>query len=150
MTPLSLLRRPATFAYGAVRTPLALIESRLPDSSRLRAGLGTALRGADAWLDGEAPRIDPQPRNSAQVAPEPAHDAAADPWQDGEAVREAIVDDVRERQPDVGELADPDLDVAEVQAQLRAKHAVAEHESAESTHSTETAATDSGPVTGTP
>ena len=49
---------------------------------------------------------------------------------DTNADREAIAQAVRERQPDVGELADPDLDVAEVQAQLQAKHAIEAREEA--------------------
>jgi hypothetical protein len=40
--------------------------------------------------------------------------------------REQIAEAIRAEQPDVGELADPELDVADVQARLRAKHLVEE------------------------
>jgi hypothetical protein len=72
-----------------------------------------------------------RPTAPTDTSPDPATRATADTSPDApaaaedlEAEREAIAEAVRERQPDVGELADPELDVAEVQAQLQAKHAV--------------------------
>jgi hypothetical protein len=117
-----LLRKSATVAYVAVRTPLAMAENRLPEGSGVRGGLHRALRTIDSAV---APLLHEQPKRSPEL---PNRHAATKPAtasaQELAAEREAIAEAVRERQPDVGELADPDLDVAEVQAELQAKHAV--------------------------
>jgi hypothetical protein len=121
VTPL--VRKSASFAYTTIRTPFALVENRLPESSRVRTGLRVALETADSsveqllqLLTGESdarPSDATVDRVSSQVSS-----------QDSDADREAIAEAVRERQPDVGELADPELDVADVQAELQAKHAI--------------------------
>jgi hypothetical protein len=101
--------------------PFAVLASRLPESSKIRGGLHAALRTADATV-GQLVRQPPQASDGRQ-----RHDpgrAETVPASDTDAEREAIAEAVRERQPNVGELADPDLDVAEVQAQLQAKHAI--------------------------
>jgi hypothetical protein len=120
-----LLRKSATVAYAAIRTPLALVENRLPESSGVRTGLQRALHTLDTSV---APLLHQQPEPRAErrdgSAPPPAATPPATPAQDIQAEQEAIAEAVRERQPDVGELADPNLDVAEVQARLQAKHAV--------------------------
>jgi hypothetical protein len=117
VTPL--VRKSASFAYTTIRTPFALVESRLPESSRVRTGLHAALETADSSVEqllqllaGES---DARPSDGA------AEEVSS---QERDAEREAIAEAVRERQPDVGELADPELDVAEVQAELQAKHAI--------------------------
>lgn len=114
-----LIRKSATVAYVAVRTPLAVVENRLPEGSGVRGGLTRALRRVDSAV---APLLHERPERSPEgrAATKPE----TPPAQDLEAEREAIAEAVRDRQPDVGELADPDLDVAEVQAQLQAKHAI--------------------------
>jgi hypothetical protein len=120
VTPL--VRKSASLAYTGIRTPFALMENQLPESSRLRTGLHAVLETVDSSVEqllhllageSDAPRSD-----SAAGTAEPVAS------QDDEAEREAIAEAVRERQPDVGELADPDLDVADVQAELQAKHAI--------------------------
>jgi hypothetical protein len=131
MMSLSRLRKPIGLAYQAVRGPLALVQSRLPAHSKLRAGLAAALHGADSQLGGRGSQsagrsATPSPGSARESERQRTHDPVADAWQDEDAAREAIVEAVRERQPDVGELADPNLDVAEVQAQLQAKHALEE------------------------
>jgi hypothetical protein len=109
------IRKSASFAYAGIRVPFALVESRLPESSRIRTGLHAALQAVDASVE--------QLLNPAPAAAErDAGPAAASP--DLDAEREAVAEAVREQQPDVGELADPELDVAEVQARLQAKHAI--------------------------
>lgn len=127
VTPL--IRKSASRAYAGLRIPFAVVESRLPESSRVRSGLHAALRTMDSSLGRltrpPAEESEPRPGRTTQ----PAEPAA--PAQEIEAEREAIAEAVRERQPDVGELADPNLDVAEVQAQLQAKHAVEERVEAE-------------------
>ena len=120
-----LLRKSATIAYTGVRLPLAAVENRLPQSSRVRAGLQIAIRTIDSSM---APLLKP-PADESAAPGDPAAGDSAGPGEpaaapDREAEREAIAEAVRERQPDVGELADPNLDVAEVQAELQAKHAL--------------------------
>jgi hypothetical protein len=121
-----------------MRTPLALVESRLPENSKVRTGLHAALRTVDSSVhallrepEQESAMPPSRPTAPTDTSPDPATRATADTSPDApaaaedlEAEREAIAEAVRERQPDVGELADPELDVAEVQAQLQAKHAV--------------------------
>lgn len=109
-----LLRKSATIAYTGVRLPLAAAEHRLPERSRIRAGLHVAIKTIDSSV---APLLQP-PADDFSGTPEPA----ASPDRDAE--REAVAEAIREQQPDVGELADPNLDVAEVQAELQAKHAL--------------------------
>jgi hypothetical protein len=116
MTSISLLRKPIGLAYQAVRMPLALVESRLPQRSKVRAGLAAGLHRIDTRMAGEPPQAERRPETAR------SHDV----WECEDTAREAVVEAVRDRQPDVGELADPDLDVAEVQAQLQAKHAIEE------------------------
>jgi hypothetical protein len=128
-----LIRKSASLAYAGFRTPLTLVENRLPENSKLRTGLHVALRTVDSSVHGLLGRSQPEsaapPAGGAQPSAtiDTSQDAPA-PTPDVEAEREAIAEAVRERQPDVGELADPELDVAEVQAQLQAKHAVELHE----------------------
>jgi hypothetical protein len=102
--------------------PFALVESRLPESSKVRTGLHAVLETADSsveqLLDLLTGESDARPGNSDATT------AGGLSAHDEDVEREAIAEAVRERQPDVGELADPDLDVAEVQARLQAKHAV--------------------------
>lgn len=122
VTPL--IRRSASFAYAGVRTPFAVLESRLPESSRVRTGLHTALQTIDSSVE----QLLHEPGGESRARLTRSLDAAL--WEDSDAERDAIADAVRERQPNVGELADPELDVAEVQAQLQAKHAVEAREEA--------------------
>jgi hypothetical protein len=145
VTAISLLRKPATTAYRAVRVPFALVENRLPQSSKIRAGLAAAITSVDSWI-GEHGREEGTSRTEAPVPSQsPAQESAPDPWQDEEAARAAIEEAVRERQPEVGELADPDLDVAEVQAQLQAKHALEERQRAEAERSDNAAGSGTAP-----
>lgn len=129
VTPL--IRKSAGVAYTGLRTPFALVENRLPERSKARVGLHAVLQTIDTSVAGllREPVTEPvAPPSEAPRATEA--DAPADPDADLEAEREAVAQAVRERQPDVGELADPDLDVAEVQAQLQAKHAIEAREEA--------------------
>jgi hypothetical protein len=127
VTPL--LRKSAILAYAGVRTPFALVESRLPEDSKVRTGLHAALQTVDSSVQNllHKPAADSGARSPG--GPRPAEQPS--PWADPDAEREAIAEAVRERQADVGELADPDLDVADVQAQLQAKHALEEREEAQ-------------------
>lgn len=120
VTPL--IRKSANFAYAGIRMPFALVENRLPENSRVRTGLQTALRTIDSSV-GQLLR---EPGEGSGTQPSSGAHAATEDMlsKDTLAEREAIAEAVRERQANVGELADPDLDVAEVQAQLQAKHAV--------------------------
>jgi hypothetical protein len=123
VTPL--IRKSASVAYAGIRTPFALVENKLPESSKARVGLHAVLRTLDTSVAGllrEPVTESAAPAGDAAPATEPA------PGPDLEAEREAIAEAVRESQPDVGELADPDLDVADVQAQLQAKHTIEERE----------------------
>ncbi|MDT4916666.1 MAG: hypothetical protein QOH89_1366 [Pseudonocardiales bacterium] len=122
MTVSPLIQKSASIAYAGIRMPLAALEHRMPESSRVRTGLHAALQTIDSSVGHLLHR---QPEESV-AGQSDGPDATTEhvPSQDVEAEREAIVEAVRERQPDVGELADPDLDVAEVQAQLQAKHAI--------------------------
>lgn len=108
-----LIRKVVEVEYALVRTPLRLVERRMPDGSSMRSILGRGVHTLDEVMAG--------------LLAEP-YDIAARTGDDHPAKlqhdREEIAKAVREQQPTVGELADPDLDVAEVQAQLRAKHAV--------------------------
>jgi hypothetical protein len=124
VTVTSLIRKSASRAYAGIRMPFALVENGLPERSKVRIGLHAALEKLDSAV-GQLLRG--SPTESAQPDDSSGTSAAATS-PDVEAEREAIVEAVRERQPDVGELADPDLDVAEVQAQLQAKHAIQERE----------------------
>jgi hypothetical protein len=131
------LRKMVEFEYAAVRTPLALLDRRLPESSPVHHVLERGLTGLDGFVAGLlATPADAAPRDAAptesparHAAPDDAsaRDEAADPTlEEFEQEREQIAEAIRAEQPDVGELADPDLDVAEVQAQLRAKHLIEE------------------------
>lgn len=120
VTPL--IRKSASLAYAGIRLPFSVVESRLPERSGIRTGLHAVLQTVDSSLQQRL-----QPSSAESVADARAQ---AVPSDDDDAEREAIAEAVRERQPDVGELADPDLDVAEVQAQLQAKHAIETREEA--------------------
>lgn len=117
-----LIRKSASLAYAGIRMPFAVVESRLPESSGIRTGLHAALQTVDVSVH--------QLLHPSSAESDAGASAQAVPSHDDGAEREAIAEAVRERQPDVGELADPDLDVAEVQAQLQAKHAVEAREEA--------------------
>jgi hypothetical protein len=123
-----LIRKSASIAYAGIRMPLALVENRLPEDSRVRNGIHGALMTIDSsvgqLLHPARNAPSPRPDRNRDTAPDTAPDAAPDLA----AEREAIFEAVRENQPTVGELADPDLDVADVQAQLQAKHALEERE----------------------
>jgi hypothetical protein len=127
-----LIRKSASTAYAGIRMPFAVIENRLPGSSRVRAGLHAALHRIDSSIEH---LLHQQPKESVAGQGDSSGVMTEDiPAQDIEADREAIVEAVREHQPDVGELADPDLDVSEVQAQLQAKHAIELREEAKHMH----------------
>ena len=122
VTPL--VRKSASLAYTGMRRPFALVEERLPEGSRVRTGLHVALETVDSSVEqllhllaGES---DPHASDSSAATPEPE----PVPSHDSDAERDAIAEAVREHQANVGELADPDLDVADVQAELQAKHAI--------------------------
>jgi hypothetical protein len=125
----ALIRKSANLAYTGIHTPFVMLENRLPEGSRVRAGLHAALQVVDSSVEQVLHRLDGQ--SAARSTPSAAGAAEAPPSQDREAEREAIEEAVRERQPNVGELADRDLDVAEVQAHLQAKHAIETREEVE-------------------
>jgi hypothetical protein len=105
------LRKFVEFEYAAVRTPLALLDRRVPEESAVHRVLDRGLAGLDSLVAG--------------LLAEPAVTPAVD---DDELAseREQIAEAIRAEQAEVGELADPELDVADVQAKLRAKHIVEE------------------------
>jgi hypothetical protein len=126
VTPL--IQKSASRAYAGIRMPFAVVENRLPESSRVRTGLHVALQTVDSSVRHLLHQPQGQSGERSSEASTPTGETFAAP--DIAAEREAIAQAVRERQPDVGELADPDLDVAEVQAQLQAKHAIEAREEA--------------------
>ena len=111
-----LIRKSVSITYRGVRTPLVAAVSRLPHGSRVRTGLHAVLQTVDARLN--------RTREPDRAGATRSNRAASAPTENAEAERAAVAAAVRERQPDEGELADPEL--AEVQAQLQAKHAVEE------------------------
>lgn len=125
------VRKVVQVEYLLARTPLALIDQGLAarflaEDSKVRV---TVERGL-ASLDAVADRLlnDPVPSPQAEERPteEPAHAEPVEvPADEVERVAEELLAE-QEEKPAVGELADPELDVAEVQAQLRAKHLVEE------------------------
>jgi hypothetical protein len=119
----ALIRKAVEVEYTLVRTPLAAAERRLPAGSSIRTLLDRSLHTLDELIAG----LLAEPYDIAVRTAEDSHDEHAVQLQHD---REEIAEAVRQQQPSVGELADPDLDVAEVQAQLRAKHAVEEREEA--------------------
>jgi hypothetical protein len=127
VTATALIRTCASAAYALTRAPFVLVDHRLPDGSVLRRReepLGTL----DALVRG---LLDERTAQRPDPAGPPAPDEAPPvPERDIRREQEAIAREIRRRQPDVGELADPDLDVAEVQAELEAKHIVEAREEA--------------------
>jgi len=110
--------------YAIVRLPLALIARRMPEGSLLRNALDRGLHTLDGVMAGLLATPDTRPAHPAESVREaaPAEELAADL----EEERAEIAATILEQEPVVGERADPNLDVAEVQAQLRAKHIVEE------------------------
>jgi hypothetical protein len=136
-----------------------LIARYLPDDSKVRVSLERGLHTLDVaagrLLNEPAPKAnrpkDESPRDESPRDESPKSDANeqqsasthshleqvvppadhADPQEpDVEEEREHIVEAILD-EPAVGELADPELDVADVQAQLRAKHLLQEREEQE-------------------
>lgn len=115
------IRKVVQVEYSVVRTPLAVLERRMREDSPVRRALDRGLGTLDGVMAGLLASPDSPP--PTRPPREPATDVAQQPEQIAE-VAEAIL----EEEPAVGERADPDLDVAEVQAQLRAKHLIEERE----------------------
>jgi hypothetical protein len=131
------VRKAVQVEYAILRTPLAAVSNqlgaRLADDSKIRVSVEQGLQ----VLDAAASRLlrPAGPARSTGSAT-PAGDAAPKPQteqpqpqpqaEEIERVAEVILDE-QEQKPIAGELADPELDVAEVQAQLRAKHLLEEH-----------------------
>ena len=118
-----LVRKVVRAEYTILRTPLAVVDQRVVaprfgDDSMLHISIERGLHTLDAVADRLL-------GDSTAPAPEPA---SAEHAEELEHEREQIAETILEEEPVVGERADPDLDVAEVQAQLRAKHAVEERE----------------------
>jgi hypothetical protein len=107
--------------YAAVRTPLALLDRRLPANSSVHRVVGRGLSGLDGLVAGllTEPADYPPAQSQSVRGPGPEPEELAHE-------RDMIAEAIRAEQPEVGELADPELDVADVQAQLRAKHLVEE------------------------
>jgi hypothetical protein len=146
----TLVRRAVQLEYSLLRTPLAVVKrnltSRLSKDSKVRVGVERGLGTLDA-VAGQllSPPSTDRPstdRPSASGAERAKSRAAADVPADGnvepthdevelshEDEVSRVVDEIREeleQKPVTGELADPELQ--EVQAELRAKHLVEEHE----------------------
>jgi hypothetical protein len=112
-----LIRKVVEVEYALMRTPLAAVGHRLAEGSTARAALDRSVQTLDELIAGLlATPADLRPRAAAADHGDLEHD------------REQIADAIRAEAPEVGERADPDLDVADVQAELRAKHAVEERE----------------------
>jgi hypothetical protein len=127
----TLIRKAAGLGIAGLSTSLSLVESRVRPGSRAQAGLQSARHVLNSAANAIAAQAE-HPEASRPQRSAPPREAstprgeAAEPAADLDAEREAVAEAIRERQPDVGELADPELDVAEVQAQLQAKHAIEE------------------------
>jgi uncharacterized membrane protein len=123
----SLLRRVTGLATGGIRLGVNIVSSLVEQVRGDASSSSRSSSSGEAPASSPASTVEPPP---AAPSPETAHRRAAakaaKPATQQE--REAIAETIRDRQPDVGELADPDLDVAEVQAQLQAKHTVEAHE----------------------
>jgi hypothetical protein len=118
------LRTVVTAGYGAVRAPLALADRRLPRTSAVHPVIERGLRGLDGLMSGilagpADARAAEQTAATGTESTAPDAERIAQEW-------EQVAAAVRAEQADVGELADPNLDVADVQAELRAKHIVEE------------------------
>jgi hypothetical protein len=114
-----LVRTIVKIEYAMLRVPLVAVDRRLPRKSKIRTSLQQCIHALDAVVEGLLAEPD-------RSAPQPAQPSAAQPAEpDVELEREQVAGMIRKEQPGTGELTDPDL--AEVQAQLRAKHIVEEH-----------------------
>jgi hypothetical protein len=126
------VRKVVQVEYLLARTPLVLIDRGLaarflPEDSKVRVLVERSLASLDAVAgrllnDPAPPPRAEEPSDGARAHDEEPVGAPADEVQ---RVTEELLAE-HEDKPVVGELADPDLDVAEVQAQLRAKHLVEE------------------------
>jgi hypothetical protein len=140
-----LVRKVVRTEYAMLRAPLAVVDRRvvaryLAEDSKVRISLERGLHTLDAVAGrllaekAGGPSTPASGRQEARTRPAgpagtpPPADHPEPQEPDLEEEREQIVEHILEEQPAVGELADPDLDVAEVQAELRAKHLIQERE----------------------
>jgi septal ring-binding cell division protein DamX len=147
----TLVRRAVQIEYSLLRTPLAVVNrgltSRLRKGSKVRLGVERGLGTLDAVAGqllspSSSPSSSTDRRNGSATDERAKSPAAADVPADGNVEPthhevelshddevERVVEEIREElehKPVTGELADPGLQ--EVQAELRAKHLVEEHE----------------------
>lgn len=127
-----LVRKAVQVEYAILRTPLAVVNRQLAghlaDSSRVRLSVEQGLHSLDTvagrLLTTSKPEVDPATTDSADAPSRPVEV----PVDEVERVADELLAEQADK-PMVGELADPDLQ--EVQARLRAKHLVEEHEEAQ-------------------
>lgn len=134
----TLVRKAVQVEYSILRAPLAMIDRQLAthlgDDSKVRFPFELGLDSLDAVAGrllarpGSAQRSEAKTRQSDEqpdaTTPQPVEPTLED---EVERVAEELLEE-QEQKPVAGELADPDLDVAEVQAELRAKHLLQEHD----------------------